>query len=310
MTAGSGRRPRVAAIIPTLGERRLILQTLEALRSQTVTVDRIVVVLQGESEWLPGALASIGDTRVRLVCAPRGLARARNAGIRELRDLERVVIGFADDDVVFDPDAVAVALEEIAAGADVVTGRLVSEGGLRAKFPELKVELNNRNVWRAALEGLMFATRDYCETVGGFDEDLGLGSGTPWGSGEGTDFLLKGLAFGRRLTFTPRLAARELSAPALPSAARSRAYARGTGYVYGRHYGVSGQVRAVVGALVRTASSAIRGDFAKLPEGWAVLLGRLEGLAGYRASANGGERRRFDAAQRSRPTRAGGGSVR
>ena len=41
--------------------------------------------------------------------------------------------------------------------------------------------------------------------VGGFDEELGLGSGTPWHSGEEIDYLVRALATGAHLEYDPSL---------------------------------------------------------------------------------------------------------
>ena len=51
----------------------------------------------------------------------------------------------------------------------------------------------------------MFLRVDLISRVGDFDEQLGLGSGFPWSSGEETDYLIRALDAGARIEYDPEL---------------------------------------------------------------------------------------------------------
>ena len=51
----------------------------------------------------------------------------------------------------------------------------------------------------------LFLRRDVVARVGPFDERLGLGSGTPWSSGEELDYVLRAIQSGARIVYDPDL---------------------------------------------------------------------------------------------------------
>ena len=103
------------------------------------------------------------------------------------------------------------------------------------------------NVWNRAMSFTIFLRARVVERVGRFDERLGLGSGTPWHSGEEIDYLIRALAAGRGSSTTRRSSSSTTSrgrprpgsarrrerrlppAQARLPAARSRAHARPAG---------------------------------------------------------------------------------
>lgn len=87
------------------------------------------------------------------------------------------------------------------------------------------------NIWRRAISFSFFLRRSVVSTVGGFAEDLGLGSGTLWQSGEESDYLLRALSSGSALRYEPSLYVGHES-PKLSGAKAERrnAYLRGVGH--------------------------------------------------------------------------------
>jgi hypothetical protein len=120
--------------------------------------------------------------------------------------------------------------------------------------------------------------------IGGlrFDESLGRGARTPWGSGEGTDFVLRLLERGDRVFYDPSLTV--VHPPRVPPYGRKanlRAYdyGRGMGRVLELHrYGPHEKARYLAGPLMRSAGAAVR--LKPLEAGYhaSVLRGRLEGM--------------------------------
>ncbi len=156
------------------------------------------------------------------------LSRSRNAALAHVKG------GFfciADDDCVYDPDTVARALEafrrhpEAAALTGVPVGL---DDALPTSVRQGHVVRGLRKLFQDCPSYVHFYRSDVLAAVKGFDEDLGLGSGTPWQSGEETDFLLRVARAGFTVRHAPevvvrhpRLNMRELSLE------RVRGYAAG-----------------------------------------------------------------------------------
>jgi glycosyltransferase involved in cell wall biosynthesis len=76
--------PAVSVVIPLYQSQRTIAETLASVTAQTLTDFEVVVIDDGSSDRGPAIVRESTDPRVRLVSqANRGLAGARNTGIRE-----------------------------------------------------------------------------------------------------------------------------------------------------------------------------------------------------------------------------------
>jgi hypothetical protein len=87
-----------------------------------------------------------------------------------------------------------------------------------------------------AISYSIFLKSRFLDAAGDFDETLGVGAGTPWGAGEESDYLLRGLKSGRRLRYYPDLEVRHPRRDAASvDSARLMSYARGHGRVLRKH---------------------------------------------------------------------------
>lgn len=137
--------------------------------------------------------------------AERGLSKARNRGIKIA---EGDIIAFPDDDCWYPPDT----LEKVAFffenhKEDGITGIPLSPEGrvLVNGFETKKCKVNMKNVWKAGISTAIFLKNRVVKTVGFYDESLGVGSGTPYGSGEETDYLIRALKMGFAITYDPSI---------------------------------------------------------------------------------------------------------
>ena len=90
-------QPRVSVVIPLYQTERYIAETLASVLAQTYSDFEVLVVDDGSRDRGPGIARATGDARVRVITqANRGLAGARNTGIREARG-EYVALLDADD---------------------------------------------------------------------------------------------------------------------------------------------------------------------------------------------------------------------
>lgn len=101
------RTPRLAVVIPTKDRPHEVRRLLRSLHAQTLWPAEIVVVDASEGDGAAGVEAEFRALGVRRVPAPQpGLTRQKNLGIDHLGSGADLV-AFIDDDIVFEPGAVA-----------------------------------------------------------------------------------------------------------------------------------------------------------------------------------------------------------
>lgn len=185
--------PRLSIIVVTTDRLRLVERLFLSLAQQTCK----------DFEILFMHAASVPQARVDAVChrfpeltvrafptVDHCLSRSRNAALPHLRG---ELFCIADDDCVYEPDTVARVLELFQRFPHVaaVAGMAV---GLDEELPptrEVSVLHGMRQLFQNCPSYVHFYRTSVLGTVQSFDEALGLGSGTPWQSGEETDFLLR-----------------------------------------------------------------------------------------------------------------------
>lgn len=224
------------------------------------------------------ALFPILHLRERLA----GASRARNVGLgHSCSDF----VAFPDDDCQYPP----LLLEKVARfferhpEIDGLTARLVDERGESSilDFDSEPGLLDTTNVWTRSIEATMFLRRVSVRGLR-FDEKLGRGSGTSWGSGEGTDYLLKLLGKGASLYYDPHLSV--FHPPPVPpydakAMRRAYEYGCGRGYLLRKYeYPLYARGRSLVGPLGRAAAAAAGLRIAEAGYQWNVLRGRMTGL--------------------------------
>lgn len=256
--------PLFSLVVGTKGRSEELAALLASLCDQTCRDFEVVIVDQNADDRVAAAIAPYREhMRIvhRQVPVP-GLSRARNTGLALATGR---IIAFPDDDCQYPPRALEQAWSLLAMAPDCagVCGRLESpSGGGRHLHSGLRRrQINQRNVWDLALSATIFLRRELVEAVGGFDETLGLGAGTPWGSGEESDYLLRALALGFRLRYDPALVVWH---PPPPSVYSEQAYARGLSYGAGlgrvlrksgapRWFAATMLLRALAGACLGAA---------------------------------------------------------
>jgi glycosyltransferase involved in cell wall biosynthesis len=166
-------------VIPTHDRKDLLLRTLHSVLAQQGVELEVLVVDDGSTDGTERLIRSLGDERVGVIRheAPRGVARARNAGVEVARGSW---IALLDDDDLWAPDKLArqliVARQAGSAwvygGAVEIddAGRLL--GGERPPQPERLVrQLSRRNLMPAGSSNVIVKT-DTFHSTGGFDEQL------------------------------------------------------------------------------------------------------------------------------------------
>jgi GT2 family glycosyltransferase len=270
-------------VLSTIGRTAELAQFMEALSRQSYRRFRLIVVDQNADARLSPILEPWEPlmTIVR-VGSPPGLNRARNVA---LRYVQGDVVALADDDCWYPPDLlarVATLLDENPNGGGV-TGRAVDESGhpSSARWDTTGGTIDRFNVWKRGSSITVFLRTSVIETVGPFDETLGAGSGTEFGSGDETDYLIRTLEAGFTLHYDPSLTVfhphnRRDFAP--ETVAAGRLYGAGMGRVLRKHaypwwFAWYHCLRAIGGAAIALACGRPR----EARFHWAVARGRARG---------------------------------
>lgn len=273
--------PRLGLAVTTIGRPALQELLESAARS---SLRPVAVAIADQSGRALALRTSHLPFPVTVVRSEGGASAGRNAAAAALgRSVD--VLAFPNDDSAYPPISLQRIVECFAddAGLAGVACAYEQEGGVRFLLPPAGTPLDRRTVWRA-VEATTVVSRACFEAVGGFRTDLGTGSSGPWGSGEGTDLLLRVLAAGGRVAARPDIVvvgpAERRDLPSSALLAKHRAYARGTGYVYRLHgYPVGQRVRVLVGPLVK-ALAHDPSPRLSLRLAATRFLGRFEGLRG------------------------------
>ena len=274
--------PSFDLVVATVGRTDELAAFLESVGAQAYAGLRVLVVDQNEDGRLEPILAAPPVEVVR-VSAPRGLSLARNAA---LPLLTADVVAFPDDDCAYPPGLLHRVAERLAGDAslDGVTGRAVAvDGSSSASWRPDPARLRRDDLWNRAISFTIFLRRSVVESVGAFDEQLGLGSGTPWHSGEEIDYLVRAIDSGALVEYDPELVVRHDVRENMPAIGLRDGAS--VGYVLRKHgYGPRFVGRMLVRPLGGMLAALIRLDGLGVRYQLATLRGRIRGYLGARSS--------------------------
>ena len=253
---------RVSLITVTMGDRPGELARLRSsLGHQTYRNFEHIVINQREHPEFRG-----------------GLSRARNYGLTlAMGD----VVAFPDDDAWYAPtilqDVVDRLSDEAVAG---VSFRVTDEKGVCSAGGYMAtgvMPITRQNIWRTAVSCSFFVRRE-CLTGIWFDERLGVGARTCYGSGEETDLLLQVIERGYRLVYDGDKVVYHPCYRGVYSVTRGWLYGNGCGAVLRKHhYSVVRVVWMASLQLVRTVQATFALRFDKVSFHFSMSLGRLHG---------------------------------
>ncbi len=284
---GPTDEPIFSLVISTIGPAEDLARCLTSIMAQTVEALEVIVVDQNADDHVRVITAPfLADGRVRLIKSEVGLSKGRNAGLAVARG---TLVGFPDDDCYYPATLLRAILDRFASYPDASgicvrciddrghdsAGRSDRRGGL----------IDKGNVWRRAVSVGMFLKADATREAGGFDEGIGLGSNTPYLSGEETDLLLTLVAQGHRIYYDPLLHVFHPPEPVVITPrliGRSYAYGMGKGLLlrrhdYRNHHVALHVAKPVLGALL----AILRGNLALAQLRLRRAKGRYDGWKSY-----------------------------
>ena len=281
-------RTKFDLVVATVDRTTDLAALVGTLEAQTHRDFRLIVVDQNDDQRVAELLERHPGLETLHLRSPRGLSRARNVAIPHLR---AGLVAFPDDDCLYAPDLLArvAARFMVDPRLDGLSGRPADrDGHMVGRWPDRAQPITPETVWHTATSHTIFLRQDVVARVGAFDEALGLGSGTPWSSGEEIDYLVRALQVGARIEYDPSIAITHPVKPVTSDGlvALGRRDGGSIGYVIARN-GCSWRIvsRMLVRPAGATLMSAILLDFTRMRFYAAALIGRVRGLAAGRRAA-------------------------
>jgi GT2 family glycosyltransferase len=275
--------PSFDLVVATVERTDELERLLGSLERQTHRSFRVLLVDQNEDDRLIQLLRRHPSLEIEHIREQRGLSRARNAGLQRV---SADVVAFPDDDCTYPDDLLERVAYRFAAdpGLGGLTGRAADVTGRSSpSWPQAPAELTRENLWNRAISFAIFLRTSVAGAIGGFDEELGLGSGRAWSSGEETDYLVRALDAGVRIEYDPELIVPHDEKTFTPAALRSAGAREGAsiGYILRKHRYPRMSVATM---LIRPAGGAVlalaRLDPARAGFHLSTLRGRLLGYRG------------------------------
>jgi glycosyltransferase involved in cell wall biosynthesis len=283
--AGAASDLRFDLVVATVDRTDDLDALLGSLDRQTHRAFRLLVVDQNDDDRVTRVLSAHAGLDALRLRSARGLSRARNAS---LPSLSAELVAFPDDDCRYAPDVLERVAARFAADTrlDGLCGRpLGPDGRSSGRWPSVAQPVTPDNVFHTAISHAIFLRRQVVDRVGAFDERLGLGADTPWGSGEEIDYLVRALRDGARIEYDPSVVimhpVKRVTGDEL--VALGRRDGGGVGFVLAaRRYPPKAVLRLLLRPLVAAVAFGVLLDTTRARFHLATLGGRLRGLVAGR----------------------------
>jgi glycosyltransferase involved in cell wall biosynthesis len=274
-------------IIATLGRTTELEYLFSSLASQAYPRFECIVVDQNPDRRVKDVVDRWKcQLNLRVVDSAPGLSRARNVGL-ELATCD--VLAFPDDDCWYTPSLLKSVSTwfETHPNAEIFTvGAFDLDGSPSGnRWIRDRSEIRPHNAFRTTFSSTIFVRRTTLTRDQGFDELLGVGAGTRFGSGEETDYVLNLLKRGARGFLDRSLHVGHPKRDMLSGhidVSRARSYGSGMGYVLRKQTKVFLAFGFIAYDLVRSLIVLVKGELAASR----LCLSHARGIAaGYFSSS-------------------------
>jgi len=226
---------KFSLVTGTLGRANIFHRLLDSLNAQTHQNFELIVVDQNDDNRVERVLEPFeGVLDIQHVRMDRkGLSRARNKGLQYVTG---DIIAFPDDDCWYPADLLETidgflrqqpAVDGVTARSYTLKGRRTVQHGVSSG------RLTTWNVFGhgRGISYCIFLQARVVESVGYFDENVGVGAGSQWGAGEETDYLIRSLKQGFSIIHRADLRVYHPKKDGFDWQ-KVEAYGRGIGYVF------------------------------------------------------------------------------
>ena len=286
MTA-AGAAPAISLVVSTIGRPEVLARLVRSVVVEAATVPLELIVADQSADASAAAVVAehIRDVPWTMVPSERGVARGRNAGLAVAR---AELVTFPDDDCWYPGGTLAAALGHLRARPELVgvTGLLVDGNGrpTMLRWMTSPTAVSKRNYYRTSVGPTVVTRTATMRRIGGYDERIGPGSGTPMGSCEDADVVLRLLACGA-IAYEPDdvVVGHDEVTATLEATVADKLYGYGVGQAW--FWKAHGYSRRHVGyVLGRKAAKVALGHLRRRGDDVAVdrafLRGALDGLTG------------------------------
>jgi glycosyltransferase involved in cell wall biosynthesis len=258
--------PRFSLILATCGRTSELHCFFASLDAEMGPMCECIVVDQNPDERLQPVLAAWEQRlSIRHVRSSPGLSRARNVGLELTRG---EIVAFPDDDCWYSPNLLSEVARFFAEHPDyrMLSVGVRDEQGIASgnRWVREACDLTTANLFRTSVGMALFLRRGGHADLLRFDESLGVGAGTPFASGEDTDFVFRLLETGLKGRFERGLTAyhpRRDMLSGCVNAKRAYGYGCGMGRVIRQRAKLPLLPAFVAFDLLRMTSSLVRGKF-------------------------------------------------
>lgn len=196
---------KFSLVLATINRTEELIRFLRSLIAQSYQKFEVIVIDQNPDNRLITVLEPFTNQIIlKHIRSEKGLSRARNVG---LKHISGDVVAFPDDDCWYPPTLLTTIFQYFNKYPEIsgFTGRSANENGVTSagRWAKKAGLITKTDVWIKGISFTIFLNKSVIEKVGNFDESLGVGSGTPWGSGEETDYLIRTLKSGFKLYYDP-----------------------------------------------------------------------------------------------------------
>lgn len=264
-------RTSVSLVVATCNRVAELERLLASLDTQSYKDFEIIVVDQNPDDRLVPLLQRHPGLAIRHLRCELGLSRARNVG---LHAAEGKIVAIPDDDCWYPNQLLANVVQWFESHPEcdgLLTGiRNANHKLMAPKFPPPPGPCTRKSVMRCAGSVNAFMRNRLVRAVGSYRENLGLGSSSPYQSGEDLDYMIRSVDRGLCISYQPILTVYhpELSPDRLDR--RAYSYALGVGYVW-RLNGYSwwwcfGEIalRSIGGAVFQLCRGNLKGSYTYL----------------------------------------------
>lgn len=275
---------KFSLIVATLGRSSEVARLFESLLNQTYKDFEVILVDQNRDHRVFDIYNQYKEQlQIQYIHTDKkGLSHARNLGLKcHLQD----VVAFPDDDCWYAKDTLEKVKDAFThQHADVISGQPLNPDGklLVRNYLKKSGPVTIQNVWNAAISISIFLKKTVVDKIGLFDNKLGVGSGTIFGSGEETDYIVRALESGFNVQYDANIKIihpQEVIKKDSKEINRALSYGSGMGYVLAKHHfpfsiKAKALIRPFGGAMIAFAET----DFHLMKIRFNTFRGRLRGM--------------------------------
>jgi glycosyltransferase involved in cell wall biosynthesis len=279
--------PAVSLVVSTIGRPDKLVRLVRSVVVEAAAVPLELIVADQSVDGSATAVLAEHAREVPWTVVPsaRGVARGRNAGLAVAR---ADVVTFPDDDCWYPGGTLAAAVAHLARRPELVavTGQLVDSEGhpTMLRWRSGRAPVTRANYYRTSIGPTVVARTDALHRIGGYDERIGPGAGTPMGSCEDADVVLRLLELGA-IAYEPDdlVVGHDEVTATLEASVADKLYGYGVGqaWFWKRHDYPRAHVAYLLGRkAAKVAIGRLRGRGAAVAVDRAFLRGALDGLTG------------------------------